>query len=512
MESALSAEERAARIRRAIVAAARDRTVSPDSLRLVESDLGIRIMAGQTLLTTVVEADADVEGVRPDQLASVLQSRIGIAIEAYRADRAPRALVLHALFALGGFVLLVVALRLVLWAARHTRRWLQTRIGEQVEAVQSRTAQLVRADRVWMLLDGVVATARTLAVLVLVYSYLQASLGLFPWTRRVGLQLLGLVVGPLATMATAIVDYIPKLFFLLILVFVTRWALKLIRTAFGALETGRLVISGFYPEWATPTYRIVRVLVVALAVVVAYPYIPGSQSSAFTGVTLLLGALVSLGSSSVVSNVLAGYTMVYRRAFALGDLIEVNDVYGEVTKIRAMVTTVLTPLNQQVVLPNSVILNSPVVNYSALEREGAYLVQTSVGIGYETPWRQVEAMLLLAAERTEGVAGGRAPFVWMRTLGDFAVVYQLNVPCADARGRLGLITSLNRNVLDVFNEYGVQIMTPAYVRDPDTPKVVERDQWFAPPAAAGAPEAPSPAPSDEIPRSGGRRDPHGGAT
>src|SRR5574341_1178566 len=231
-----------------------------------------------------------------------------------------------------------------------------------------------------------------------------------------------------------------------------------------------------------PTYRIVRVGIVAFALVVAYPYIPGSHSAAFQSISLFLGVILSIGSSSVIGNVVAGYSMTYRRAFHVGDRIQVGDVLGEVTEIRLQVTHLRTPKNEEVVMPNSILLNSHVVNYSTLGRKGRLILHTTVGIGYETPWRQVEGMLVEAAGRTRGLLREPPPFVLQKSLGDFCVVYEINVYCNEPDRIPELNSLLHQNILDVFNEYGVQIMTPAYEGDPEQPKLVPKQQWFAAPA------------------------------
>jgi small-conductance mechanosensitive channel len=216
--------------------------------------------------------------------------------------------------------------------------------------------------------------------------------------------------------------------------------------------------------------------------VVAYPYIPGSNTEAFKGVTIFLGVIFSLGSSSVIANVIAGYTMTYRRAFHVGDRVKIGDHIGDVMEVRLLVTHLRTPKNEEIVVPNSEILNSHVINYSTLARNQGLILYTTVGIGYETPWRQVEAMLLAAADRTPGLLKQPPPFVLQQVLGDFAVTYELNVYCDQPQSMAKLYTALHQNILDVFNEYGVQIMTPAYEGDPEQPKVVPKGQWFMAPA------------------------------
>jgi small-conductance mechanosensitive channel len=304
----------------------------------------------------------------------------------------------------------------------------------------------------------------------------------FPGTRGIAVDLLGWFVEPLATMGRGLLASIPSLIFLLILVLVTRYILQTLRLLFSAIEQGAVKFKSFERDWSWPTYRIVRLLVVAFAVVVAFPYIPGSSSEAFKGVSLFLGIVFSLGSTSIIANIIAGYSMTYRRAFRVGDRVRVGDIVGDVTEVRLQVTHVRSLKNEEVTIPNSVILNSAVVNYSSLAASQGLILHTTVGIGYETPWRQVEAMLLIAAGRTPRLQKEPVPYVLQKSLGDFAITYELNA-YIDRPGEMNSIyTELHRNILDVFNEYGVAIMTPAYESDPEQAKVVPKDQWYAEPA------------------------------
>jgi small-conductance mechanosensitive channel len=263
---------------------------------------------------------------------------------------------------------------------------------------------------------------------------------------------------------------------------VARVVLRVIKLFFEAVEHGGVELGGFDREWAQPTYKIVRIAVVACALIVAYPYIPGSQSEAFKGVSLFIGIVFSLGSSTAISNVIAGYMMTYRRAFRVGDRVKIGDSIGEVMEMRLQVTHLRSPKNEEIVIPNSQILGGEVLNYTSLSKDRGLILHTEVGIGYETPWRQVEAMLLAAAARTPGLGSKPAPFVLARRLGDFAVTYELNVPCGDVSAMLAQYSALHYHILDVFNEHGVQIMTPAYEGDPSEPKVVAPKDWYASPA------------------------------
>jgi small-conductance mechanosensitive channel len=263
----------------------------------------------------------------------------------------------------------------------------------------------------------------------------------------------------------------------------------MIRLYFHSIAEGSTILPGFDPEWADPTYRLIRILLVAFMVIVAYPYIPGSGSEAFKGVSIFIGVLFSLGSSSIIGNLIAGYTMTYRRAFRIGDRIMVGAYTGDVEQVRLLMTYLRTPKNELVAIPNSVILNGEVVNYSTLAGKQGLILHTTVGIGYETPWRQVEAMLLEAAARVPDLLGESPPFVLLKALGDFSITYEINAFCADPQAMNRLYAELHRNILDLFNEYGVQIMTPAYEGDTDQPKVVPREQWYAAPARSPEPSS-----------------------
>jgi small-conductance mechanosensitive channel len=384
--------------------------------------------------------------------------------------------------AVAATVALVALLLALVWADRRIEARVTRRYEERIRSVQFQSFEILRAQRLRGALRALVGFVRAVTAAVLVYFWLQFVLSSFPMTRPLGARLLSLVVEPLRLLGGGLVSQLPDLTFLLVLFLVTRWALRLARLFFDALGKGQVALPNFEPEWAIPTYRLFRMAVVAFALVVAYPYIPGSRSAAFQGISIFLGVMFSIGSSSFISNIIAGYSMTYRRAFRLGDRIQVGDVSGDVTEIRLQVTHLRSVKNEEIVVPNSTLLSSNVVNYSALARSRGLILHTTVGIGYETPWRQVEALLLLAAERTPGLSTQAAPFVLQKSLGDFCVVYEINVYCDSPSEMATLYTRLHRSILDVFNEYGVQIMTPAYEGDPEQPKVVPKEQWFAAPA------------------------------
>ncbi len=480
--SAYPAEQRAADISRRIAGFADDPTVSLDSLTVVPAADWDEVHAGEKRVLSVFDSDARLEAVARPVMARACAASIRTAIERYRRDREPARLFDAALKSVGATLALAVLLVGLMWLHRRLRARVEARYRSRVKGVQVSTFQFVRAERVWQAMTGVVAAVWTVIALVALYVYLQYVLTSFPWTRGLGLGLAGMVAVPLRFLADGAIATFPKLVFLAIFVFVIRYLLKIIRLFFDAVGAGTVTLGTFAPDWAAPTYKLVRLLVVALAVVVAYPYVPGAQTDAFKGVSLFIGVVFSLGSSSFIGNVIAGYSMTYRQTFRAGDIVKVGQHVGAVEIAGLMVTRLRTPKNEEVIVPNSQILGADVVNYSTLAKQRGLILHTTVGIGYETPWRQVEAMLLEAAERTAGLLKEPKPFVLQTALGDFAVTYEINVYCDTPALMPRFYTALHRNVLDVFNEYGVQIMTPAYEGDPAEPKLVPREAWYQAPA------------------------------
>lgn len=482
--TAYPAERRASDIASRIEALARDKKYDPKTLRVEDAGEYHQIFPGESgkAIFRVLEADAESEGVIRTVLADTIGNTIAESINDYRHDRRPAVLTKNALYAFGSTLVMVALLYGVLWGFRRLNNYLEGRVKLHMQKLEERSQRIFQGGQLWGILHSALGMLRGLVVIFIIYIFANFALSLFPQTRYSAQRLFQFVVGPLSRIVNALIDFIPDFLFLVVVFLIMRYALKLARGMFAAIDKKRLQIKGFEADWAWPTYRIVRMGIIVFALVIAYPFIPGSDSAAFKGVSVLLGVLFSLGSTSVISNVIAGYTMTYRRAFRIGDRVKIGDTVGDVTEMRILVTHLKTPKNEEVVIPNSTILNGEVTNYSTMARDQGLILHTTVGIGYDVPWRQVEAMMLLAAEKTEGLLKEPQPFIRQKSLGDYAVNYELNAYCDNASQMVELYTKMHRNIQDVFNENGVQIMSPAYKADPDEPKVVPKEQWYTPPA------------------------------
>jgi small-conductance mechanosensitive channel len=480
--TAFPAEQRADQIASNIRRIASDSSIDPSAVTIQEQPNGTEILVHGERLMRVFDEDAALESIDRQTLAEGIRESIASAIVRHREDRKPEVLLRDSLLALGATLLLIVGA----YIGRRIMSWLQAslrrRYESRVKDIGIQSFHVVRAERLWWTLSGILNFLWGVSVAAALFVYVRFVLGEYPWTRGAANRLSAMVIGPLQQVGAAIVASLPDLVFLAILFVIARYVVRMVRVFFTSVGTGTVRLHNFEPEWAEPTYRLARLAIVAFAVAIAYPYIPGSSTEAFKGVTLFAGVVFSLGSSSLIGNVISGYTMTYRRTFHVGDIVQIGSHFGEVTEMRMLVTHLRTPKNEEVIVPTSSIVGGEVVNYSALARTRGLILHTTVGIGYETPWRQVEAMLIESARRTAGLLTDPPPFVHQTALGDFAVTYEINVFC-DAPTRMRqFYTALHQNILDVFNEYGVQIMTPAYEGDPEIPKIVPKEQMYTAPA------------------------------
>ena len=473
-------EQRAATISKRIEQAAKNPKISSDSIKTVIDGSNFKIFAGEEFIMTVYESDAKSVKISQSMLAELVHLKVKNAIDSYRLNRSQKSLIKKSIYAVGALILLAVVLLAFKWLHKKLRTGLENRIKARIDTVQNKSFNIIQAKQLWSAFRIVFKTIRIVVVLLIIGIFLQYILGLFPWTSNLASYTLELFLSPIKSMVKGFVEFLPSLAFLIVIFSVTRYLLRLIKLLFTGVDQGGIVIKDFDAEWAMPTFRILRIFIIAFAVIVAYPYIPGSETSAFKGVSVFIGVLFSLGSSSFISNIIAGYSMTYRKAFKKGDRIQVEDKIGIVEEQSLMVTRLRSLKNEEIVIPNSILLNSQIINYSARAKDLGLILHTTVGIGYETPWRQVDAMLKLAADRTEGLLKEPPPFVLKQSLGDFAVNYEINVYCNDVSNMPFYYTRLHQNILDVFNENNVQIMTPAYEGDPEIPKVVPKDQWETP--------------------------------
>ncbi|PTM02975.1 MAG: transmembrane ion channel [Bacteroidetes bacterium] len=297
---------------------------------------------------------------------------------------------------------------------------------------------------------------------ILFYIALPLIFSIFPFSRNWANTLFQLIWSPFKSLIFSVWDYLPNLFSILVIYFVMRYVIRFVKYIFSEIEEEKLKIAGFHADWSMPTYSIVRFLLYAFMFVLIFPYLPGSDSNIFKGVSVFIGVLFSLGSSSAIANMVAGLVITYMRPFKIGDRIKIGDVAGDVLEKTLLVTRLRTIKNEIITIPNSAVLNGNTTNYTSASKELGLIIHSSVTIGYDVPWPKVHSALNEAAERTEFLLKNPKPFVLQTSLEDFYVAYQINAYTREAQKQALIYSNLHQNIQDVFNEQGIEILSPHY--------------------------------------------------
>lgn len=462
-------------------------------LRVRVTNDSAQVIADRSVLFHVVPADVNqLAGETPESRAEEAVAELALVLRERQARSDPKALgtaIGLSLLATLGWLLL---LRLV--------RWLDQHAGHRLREVASEKASSLRPFGVAML-DPVylrVAARKLVRALawftaaVLTYLWLNLVLELIPHTRPLGDRLTQMLLDVLATIGQSVLASIPGLAFVAVIFVIARFAASTGRAFFDRVKRQNLTLGWLDRDTAPPTAAIFSVGVWLFALAMAYPYLPGAQSQAFQGVSVLVGLMVSIGASGTVSQAASGLMLMYTRAYRVGEFVRIQDTEGTVVDVGLLSTRIRTGLGEEVMLPNTLVLGNASKNYSRAVPGTGFVIHTAVTIGYDAPWRQVTAMLIEAARRVEAITDTPAPRVVQTALSDYYVEYRLvaysklqaPLPRADA------MSQLHASIQDVFNENGVQIMSPHYMADPADAKVVPPERWFAPPAAGpGAPPA-----------------------
>lgn len=460
-------QQRAQMAAAAILALSRKFNMQPDSVYIDNTDNVSDIMYQNEVITSFTDQDAIWAGMTQDSLA--IKNMAVIVGKLYQLKEE------HSLWLLIRricFLILVVAGQYALY---KITKWLFRKLNRRIEGLKDTrlkpimiqgyelldTSKQVKLIE-WFALVGFYAVIAIQLVFTVPLLFI-----IFPPTKALAYILLGYIWTPIKGILMGIVDYIPDLITIIIIWIAIRYLIKLFKYLSNEVATERLKIPGFYPDWAFPTYNIIRFLLYAFMIAMIYPYLPGSDKGVFQGISVFVGLIISLGSSTVIGNVIAGWVITYMRPFKKGDRIKLNDTVGDIIEKTPLVTRIRTAKNEIVTVPNSFIMSSQSINYSRSAHEYGLILHAEVTIGYDVPWRLVHRMLIEAALRTEGILHDPYPFVLETGLNDWYPVYQINAYTRDAQRMGPIYSQLFQNIQDRFNEEGVEIMSPTYIATRD---------------------------------------------
>ena len=343
----------------------------------------------------------------------------------------------------------------------------------KVRSVRFQNQEILTGSQIAWGISKLFTWIRYISYLIIFYLYINTVFSLFPKTRGISAKLLDSFIEAVNFVLGAVWSYVPSLITLIVIIVFGYYLIKLLRLFFKGVEEGRISISGFYPEWASPTFTISRFLVIAFLVIVAFPYLPGKDSPAFQAVSIFFGVLLSLGSTGAVSNIIAGIVLTYMRAFKIGDTVRIADTNGDIVEKTMFVTRIRTVKNVEITVPNAMVLNDHIINYSALAENEGLILHSKVTIGYDVPWKLVHDLLKQAASETDSLLSTPEPFVLQTSLDDYYVEYEINAYTNKPREMAKTYNELHRHIQDKFHEAGVEIASPRLMayRDGNKPNI-----------------------------------------
>jgi len=457
-----TAEERANRVERLINEILIENEAI-DSIKIVNGNTLTTIRMGNQVIVSFTDEDASKQHLSRLELAEINASIIQEFLSEYENESNFYSVLLRF-----GFAILLFILLIFLW------KWLSNFfnfIADQIPNLKDRFIPSIRFKSIELfsserVTEGLVLFTRLLSIFVkfiLIYSYLTAVFGLFLWTRGLAQSLISVVTKPALEIILGIVNYLPNLITIGVIIFIFKYVINFSNLIFSNISKGELKISGFYQEWADPTRKIINFLIVLIAVILIYPYTPIVDSQAAQGISIFLGILFSLGSTSAISNVIASLMLNYTRNFKAGDRIKIDDIMGDIMEKTLLVTKIRTIKNEEVSLPNSKVMSSNILNYSEIVRRGGTLIlHAEITIGYDVPWKKVHECLIAAAEKTDRILDDPKPYVLQTGLGDYYPTYQINAHTKDPKRAATIYSNLFSNIQDSFNEAGIEILSPAY--------------------------------------------------
>lgn len=441
--------------------------LKPDSLYIETSEIVTDLMYDSKVIVSFTDMDGLWENCTRDELAA--KNRI-VIIEKLHEMKEEHGF-LQLCKRIGYFILILIGQGLLFWGTNWLFRKVKLRIMRlektRLKSISIQDYELLDKRKQVQLLVFLASMVRYLFMFLQLLLSVPLVFSVFPPTKNLAYQLLSYIWNPVKGIITGVLSYIPNLFTIFVICLAIKYLVRMFHYLAKEIQEEKLKLSGFYPDWAMPTYHIVRFLLYAFMIAMIYPYLPGANSGVFQGISVFVGLIVSLGSSTVIGNIIAGLVITYMRPFKIGDRIKLNDTTGNVVEKTPLVTRIRTPKNEVVTIPNSFVMSSHTVNFSQSAREYGLIIHSEVSIGYDVPWRTVNRLLIEAALNTPGVVDDPRPFVLSTSLSDWYPVYQVNAYIKDADRLSQIYSDLHQNIQDRFNEEGVEIMSPHYmaVRD-----------------------------------------------
>ena len=460
---AFSALDRVTAIEDKLVHLSHEYAFHGDSLGLHSTLNTTEIQYAHQSILEIDSSDALWMNTSKDLLAHRYRTRIATAVTMYQEANSFKVFMQEAGLALLVIVLVSLVIYVITKLSGRLNDKIRKQHGKKIRGFRIRNYELFNARRQITALLFVSNLLKWALIILLVYLTLPVLFGIFPWTKGIATTLFGYFLNPAKKILWSFWNYLPNLFTVALISVVFWYILKGIHYLKNEIEKGNLAIPGFYPDWAAPTYQIIRVIVIAFMFILIFPYLPGSNSLAFRGVSVFLGVLFTFGSAGPLGNLISGLVLTYMRSFRVGDRVKISDITGDIIEETLLVIRIRTIKNEIISIPNSSVLSSHTINYSSVSMQDGLVINTTITMGYDVPWRRVHELLIEAAVATEHIQTEPKPFVLQTGLDDSSVSYQINGYTREANKQDIIYSDLYQNIQDLFNKAGLDLLSPRYI-------------------------------------------------
>lgn len=474
----LSAVQRAQKAGELIESKGKELTIDTNYVYVEHTDIFSDIMYGTEVLFSVTDTDAMWEGITRDSLTISRKQIVVDKLSQMKSEYGIWRMIKSVIYCILVIIIQFFLYKFTCWGFVKIGKKIQGLKDTKLKSIKIQTYELLNTEKQVALLLAAKRVIKYIVIILQLLISLPIIFSIFPSTKGFALQLFEYFLIPVKMIVNGIIDYIPNLITILVIWYVTRAIVRLARYIAREIENGNLKLKNFFPEWAMPTFYIVRIILYAFMIAMIYNYLPGSDSGVFQGISVFIGLIISLGSSTLIANLMAGLVITFMRPFRVGDRIKLNDTTGDIIEKTPLVTRVKTPKNEIVTVPNSFVMSSLTTNYSSSAQEYGLIIHSDVTFGYEVPWQQVHQLMIQAALATPYIESEPRPFVLQTKLDDWYVVYQINAYTRHPEQMTLIYSNLHQHILDLFNEAGIEIMSPHFMGVRKTDQVIIPEEYL----------------------------------
>ncbi|MDR0927877.1 MAG: mechanosensitive ion channel family protein [Ignavibacteria bacterium] len=460
---AFTPEDRAKNVAHIITQISEKYASSPDTLQIIEEDGDYNVKFHTTTIVSINQSEAEAHHTTQLALSQSIKQIINKALYKHYYDNTTSHWLTRIALSLLILIVAIVLFRLLKRFHNKVRYKVASLKGSKLKGITFKTYKLLNEEQEQRIVLSLVIAVKYILYIAIVYTAITLLLSIFPHTKGIANTLWGYVINPLISMGESVLSYLPNLVKIIIIVIVFRYIIKLLHLLANEIHNGKITLAGFYSDWALPTFNIIRALLLIFCVIEIFPLLPGSDSDTFKGISVFVGIVVSLGSTNLIGNMVAGLVLTYMRPFQIGDMVKICDVTGNVIEKTPFVVRIRTQKKEEITIPNSQILTNHTLNYTKSAENTKVIIYSTVRISYDKNWEEVHSLLIKAAEQTPRVLDTPKPFVQQSSLSNFYVEYQINAYISEVDKLSQIYSDLHQNIQSIFNASDIELISPDYL-------------------------------------------------